>query len=131
MTIDAALHALATGKNFAALTTLMADGQPQTQIMWVHADDDHLLINTEIHRQKFKNTQRDPRVTVTVIDAENPYRYVEARGRVVGTVGGQPARDDIDALAQKYMGVDDYPNPIQSERVVLQIAVDKIHKNGY
>ena len=131
MTIDADLHALATGKNFAALTTLMADGQPQTQIMWVHADDDHLLINTEVHRQKFKNTERDPRVTVTVMDAENPYRYVEARGRVVGTVGGQAARDDIDALAKKYMGVDDYPNPIQSERVVLQISVDKVHKNGY
>lgn len=131
MTIDADLHALATGKNFAALTTLMADGQPQTQIMWVHADDEHVLINTEVHRQKFKNAERDPRVTVTVIDAENPYRYVEARGRVVGTVGGQAARDDIDALARKYMGVDDYPNPIQSERVILRIAVDKVHKNGY
>ena len=131
MTIDADLHALATGQNFAALTTLMADGQPQTQVMWVHADDDHLLINTEVHRQKFKNAQRDPRVTVTVINAENAYQYVEARGRVVGTVGGQDARDDIDALAQKYMGVADYPNPIQSERVILQIAVDKVHKNGY
>lgn len=131
MTLDADLSALATGKNFAALTTLMADGQPQTQMMWVHADDDHLLINTEVHRQKFKNAQRDPRVTVTVVDAENPYRYVEARGRVVGTVGGDVARADIDALAQKYMGTDEYPNPIQSERVILQIAVDKVHKNGY
>ncbi len=131
MTIDADLHALATGGNFAALTTLMADGQPQTQVMWVHASDEHLLINTEVHRQKYKNAERDPRVTVTVMDAANPYRYVEARGRVVGTVGGQAARDDIDALAQKYMGVADYPNAIQSERVILQIAVDKVHKNGY
>ncbi|MCB0959214.1 MAG: PPOX class F420-dependent oxidoreductase [Acidimicrobiales bacterium] len=131
MTIDSDLHALATGKNFAALTTLMADGQPQTQMMWVHADDDHVLINTEVHRQKFKNVERDPRVTVTVVDADNAYKYVEARGRVVGTIGGQDARDDIDALAQKYMGVADYPNPIQSERVILQIAVDKVHKNGY
>lgn len=130
MTIDADLHALATGKNFAALTTLMADGQPQTQIMWVHADDDHVLINTEVHRQKFKNAQRDPRVTVTVMSAENPYQYVEARGRVVGTVGGQAARDDIDALSEKYTS-GPYGNPIQSERVILQIAVDKIHKNGY
>ncbi|WP_426573218.1 PPOX class F420-dependent oxidoreductase [Aquihabitans sp. McL0605] len=131
MTLDADLKTIATGKNFAALTTLMADGQPQTQIMWVHADDEHLLINTELHRQKYKNTQRDPRVTVTVFDGANPYRYVEARGRVVGTVGGDAARTSIDELAQKYMGVDDYPNAIQSERVVLEIAVDKIHKNGY
>jgi PPOX class probable F420-dependent enzyme len=130
MTLDADLHALATGKNFAALTTLMADGQPQTQIMWVHADDDQLLINTEVHRQKFKNAERDPRVTVTVFDADNAYRYVEARGRVVSTVGGDEARANIDELSQKYTG-GPYANPIQSERVVLQIAVDKIHKNGY
>lgn len=131
MSLDADLQGLATGPNFAALTTLMADGQPQTQMMWVHADDTHLLINTELHRQKFKNVERDPRVTVTVVDRDNPYRYVEARGRVVGTVGGDAARTDIDDLARKYMGLDDYPNPITSERVILQIAVDKVHKNGY
>jgi PPOX class probable F420-dependent enzyme len=131
MTLDADLHALATGGNFAALTTLMADGQPQTQLMWVDADDEHVLINTEVHRQKFKNVERDPRVTVTVFNAGNPYQYVEARGRVVGTVGGDEARSNIDVLANRYMGVDEYPNPIQSERVILQIAVEKIHKNGY
>jgi PPOX class probable F420-dependent enzyme len=130
MSIDADLHAFATGKNFAALTTLMPDGQPQTQLMWVHADDDHVLINTEVHRQKFKNVGRDPRVAVTVFNGENPYQYVEARGRVVETVGGDVARTNIDELAAKYMGVDEYPNPIQSERVILKIAVDKVHKNG-
>jgi len=130
MTIDADLKALATGANFAALTTLMPDGQPQTQLMWVHADDEHVLINTEVHRKKFKNVEADPRVTVTVFNKENPYQYVEARGRVVGTVGGDEARANIDDLSQKYMGAP-YGNPIQSERVVLQIAVDKVHKNGY
>ena len=129
MTIDADLKALATAKNFAALTTLMPGGQPQTQLMWVHADDDHLLMNTEIGRQKFRNVQADPRVTVTVFDAGNPYRYVEARGRVVATVGGDEARTDIDDLSQKYTG-GPYANPIGTERVVLQIAADKIHKNG-
>ncbi|MFN8018827.1 MAG: PPOX class F420-dependent oxidoreductase [Acidimicrobiales bacterium] len=131
MTLDAALKDLAAnGKNFAAMTTLMPDGTPQTQMMWVHADDEHLLINTEVHRQKYKNVQRDPRVTIAVINTENPYQYVEARGRVVGEVGGDAARADIDALAKKYMGVDSYPNPIQSERVILQIAVDKVHRNN-
>ena len=131
MTIDADLANLLAGKNFAAFTTLMADGQPQTQIMWIGDDGDHLIINTEIHRQKFKNVQRDPRVTVTVFGAENAYQYVEARGRVVETVGGDEARAHIDALAKKYMGLDSYPNPIQSERVILKIAIDKLHKNGY
>lgn len=131
MSLDTDLSALLAGTNFAAFTSLMPDGQPQTQIMWVGDDGEHLLINTEVHRQKFKNVERDPRVTVTVFNADNAYQYVEARGRVVETVGGDEARSHIDALAKKYMGVDDYPNPIQSERVILKIAVDKVHNNGY
>lgn len=130
MTIDADLKAMATAKNFAALTTLMPDGQPQTQVMWVHADDDHVLINTEVGRQKFRNVERDPRVTVTVLSADNPYQYVEARGRVVNTIVGDEARADIDSLAQKYLG-GPYAAPIgPGGRVILQIAVDKVHKNG-
>lgn len=130
MPIDPDLHRLATAENFAALTTLMPDGQPQTQVMWVHADDEHVLINTEVGRQKFRNVQRDPRVTVTVMNRDNPYQYVEARGRVVETIDGDPARADIDELAQKYMGTN-YTGTIGPEgRVILRIAVDKIHKNN-
>lgn len=127
--LDPDLKALATGPNFAALSTLLADGHPQTQVMWVDADDDHLLINTEVHRAKYRNVERDPRVTVTVWDASNPYRYVEARGRVVSEVRGGEAREQIDRAAQKYMGTD-YGNDIQSERVILKVAPDKIHKMG-
>ncbi len=130
MTIDPDLKALATAKNFAALTTLMPDGQPQTQLMWVHADDDHVLINTEKGRQKFRNISRDPRVTVTVFAADNPYQYVEARGSVVETIDGDPARADIDELSQKYTG-GPYGNPVGPEgRVILKVQVDKVHKNG-
>lgn len=129
MALDPDLMSFASAPNFAALTTLMPDGQPQTQLMWVHASEDRLLINTEVGRQKFRNVQGDPRVTVTVFDRENPYRYVEARGRVADTVGGDEARSQIDELAHKYTG-GPYANPIGTERVILQIAVDKIHKNG-
>jgi PPOX class probable F420-dependent enzyme len=128
--MDNDLQTLATGKNFAALTTLAADGQPRTHIMWVDADDEHLLINTEIHRAKFKDVERDPRVTVTVIDATNPYQYVEARGKVVGTITGPEARAHIDALSQRYTGAADYQGTIQSERVIVKIAPDKLHKNN-
>lgn len=129
MSLDPDLQAFATAKNFAALSTLLPDGQPQTHLMWVHADGDHLVINTEVDRRKFRNVEADPRVTVTVFDAGNPYRYVEARGRVVETVTGDAARANIDELAQKYTGAD-YANPIGSDRVVLRIAVDRVHKNG-
>jgi PPOX class probable F420-dependent enzyme len=127
MTLDPDLKTIATGKNFAALTTLMPDGQPQTQLMWVHADDEHVLINTEVGRQKFRNIERDPRVTVTVFDAANPYSYVEVRGRVVGTVTGEDARRNIDELSEKYTG-GPYANPIGTDRVVVQIAPEKLHK---
>ena len=130
MTIDADLKALAQGKNFAALTTILPSGHPQTQIMWVDADDEHVLINTEAGRQKFRNVEADPRVTVTVFNNDNPYQYVEARGKVVGTVGGDEARAHIDELSQKYMGAP-YGNPIGPEgRVILKIEVERIHKNG-
>ncbi len=129
MPLDADVRALARGANFAAFTTLFEDGSPQTQVMWVAADDEHVLINTEAHRAKCKNVERDPRVTVTIWDRDNPYRYAEVRGRVVETIRGQEARDQIDELSQRYFGKD-YPNEVESERVILRIASERIHKNG-
>lgn len=114
-----------SGTNYAALTTLFADGTPQTNIMWVGADDDHVVINTEVHRAKFRNIEADPRATVTVWDNANPYRYVEVRGTVVDTVGGDEARAHIDQLSQRYTG-QDYAPQIQSERVILRIAPDRV-----
>jgi PPOX class probable F420-dependent enzyme len=112
---------LARGQNFGALTTLLPGGHPQTQVMWVDANERQLLINTEVHRQKFRNVERDPRVTVTIWDAEDPYRFVEVRGEVVEKVKGQEAREHIDELSHKYRGKP-YQTQIQSERVVLRIA---------
>jgi PPOX class probable F420-dependent enzyme len=112
---------MARGKNFAALTTLLPGGHPQTQVMWVDADDEHLLINTEVHRQKFKNVERDPRVTLTIWDGKDPYRFVEARGEVVGIVRGPEAREHIDKLSHKYHGRP-YGTKIRSERAILRIA---------
>ena len=112
---------LARGRNFAALTTLLPGGHPQTQVMWVDANEGHILINTEVHRQKFRNVERDPRVTVTIWDMEDPYRFVEVRGEVVEKVRGQEAREHIDELSHKYHGKP-YQTQIQSERVVLRIA---------
>lgn len=123
--IEPGVRDLATAKNFAALTTLMADGQPQTHVMWIGCDDEYLLVNTEVHRQKFKNVERDPRVAVAIWDSGNPYRYAEVRGRVVETVRGQEARDHIDELSRRYAGKDYEPAAIQSERVMLKIAPDR------
>jgi len=129
MALNEDVRQLATGPNFGALTTLFEDGSPQTQIMWVDADTEHLLINTEVHRAKFRNIQRDPRVTLTIWDATNAYRYAEVRGRVTEIVRGPEAREHIDACSQRYLGRP-YPNEIESERAIVRITPDRIHRNG-
>lgn len=117
-------RSLCEGPNFAALTTLFPDGHPQTQVMWVDCDDSHVLINTEVHRVKFKNTEFDARVAVVIWDHTSPYSYVEVRGRVAELVRGQPAREHIDQLSQKYTGAD-YAKEVTSERVILKVLPDR------
>ena len=125
MKLEEKVHTLCKGLNHAVLTTLAADGAPQSQVMWVDCDDDHVIVNTETHRQKFKNVGRDPRVVVLIPDVGNPHCYAEVRGRVVETVTGPEARSHIDLMAKKYLDLDDYPLEIASERAILKIAPDR------
>ena len=118
--LEEGVRQLAKERNFAVLTTLLPDGQLMSHVMWVDCDDEHVVINTETHRQKVKNIRRDPRVTVTIWDAGDPYRYAEVRGEVVETVAGPEARAHIDELSMKYNG-HEYRNQIQSERLILRI----------
>jgi PPOX class probable F420-dependent enzyme len=118
--LEEGVRRLAKGRNFAALTTLLPGGRPMTHVMWVDCDDEHVLINTETHRQKAKNMRRDPRVAVCIWDAADPYRYAEVRGEVVEIVGGPEARAHIDELSMKYHG-HQYRNRIVSERVIVRI----------
>jgi PPOX class probable F420-dependent enzyme len=125
--LDPDVVRLAKGKNLATVVTVMPDGHLQALPTWVDADDEHVLINTEPTRQRAKNVRRDPRITVLVIAADNPFDWAEVRGTVVDTVGGQEARDHIDALSNRYNGAD-YQNPIGPEgRIVLRIAPDKVN----
>ncbi|MDE0138913.1 MAG: TIGR03618 family F420-dependent PPOX class oxidoreductase [bacterium] len=124
--LDKRVLRLARGANYASLATMMPDGSVQVHLMWVDADDEHILINTEVHRPKFRNMMADPRVTVLIPDGGNPFHFAEVRGVVVDTVTGADARSHIDALAHKYLGVDEYPNPITSERAIVKIAPERV-----
>ncbi len=125
--VDPRVRDLAQAPNFATLSVILRSGRPMTHVMWVDADDDHVLINTEVHRAKFRAVQRDPRVTVTIWQRDDPYTYAEVRGRVVETVRGPEARAHIDRLSRKYRGKDYDDSAITSERVVLRIAPETVH----
>ena len=122
--VEPRVRELAQSANFAAFTVNLESGHSMSHVMWVDADDDHVLINTEVHRAKFKAVQRDPRVSVTIWEHADPYTYAEVRGRVVEIVRGVEARAHIDALSRKYRGRDYDPAKITSERVILRIAPD-------
>ncbi|HUN88965.1 MAG TPA: PPOX class F420-dependent oxidoreductase [Terriglobales bacterium] len=122
---------LLTGKKaFASLGTLMPDGTPQVTPVWFDYDGKNLLFNSARGRQKDLNVRRDPRVTLTIIDPENPYRYLEVRGRVTD-ITQDGADKHIDKMAKKYIGQDKYPWGRPGEvRVVYTVRPEKIHGMG-
>ena len=111
-------------KAFASLGTLMPDGSPQVTPVWCDVEDDLVIINSAKGRQKDRNLRRDPRVSLAIIDPDNPYRYLELRGRVV-EITEQGAAAHIDKMAKKYLGVDKYPYKNPNEiRVIYKIQPD-------
>ena len=117
-------------KAFANLGTLMPDGQPQVTPVWFDYDGTYFIVNTAKGRVKDRNMRRDPRVSLAIMDPENPYRYLEVRGRVAEiTEDGAVAH--IDKMAKKYLGVDKYPYAQPGEqRVLFKIAPERLCSNS-
>jgi hypothetical protein len=105
-------------KAFASLATVMPDGRPQVTPVWIDLEGGLLVINSAKGRQKDKNLRRDPRVSLAVIDPDDPYRYLEIRGRVV-EITEKDAAEQIHRMAKKYLGVDKYPYAQPGEVRVL------------
>ena len=115
---------------FASLATLMPDGSPQVTPVWVDLEGDLVLVNTARARQKDKNMRCDPRVALAIIDPENPYRYLEIRGRVA-EITEEGADAHIDKMAKKYLGADKYPYRQPSEtRVIFKIQPERVNTMG-
>ena len=117
-------------KAFASLTTLMPDGSPQTTPVWCDIDGDLVMFNSAKGRQKDRNVRRDPRVALAIIDPDNPYRYMEIRGKVV-EITEQGADAHIDKMAKKYLGKDTYPFRQAGEvRVIYKIRPEHASTMG-
>lgn len=118
----------------AVVTTLMPDGQPQSTIVWADMEGDHVRFNTARGRQKDKNLQQDPRLTLVLVDPQDPFRWLEMRGTATMTEAG--GREQIEALSAKYTGQKYYggfnkrTNPEDETRVVVTIHATKVQVVG-
>jgi PPOX class probable F420-dependent enzyme len=121
--LDDNVKQLLDGPNFAHLATLMPDGSPQSVPVWVGRDGDRIIKCTGEKSLKARNTQRDPRVAISLIDFHDPYREVQLRGRVIER-RPDPELKFIDSISIKYTGK---PFPMRSpeNRVALSIEIDK------
>ena len=129
-TIPDAYRDLVDGPVTVGLATILPSGQPQVTPVWIDYDGTYLRVNTAMGRQKTKDMLERSQVTVLAIDPQNPYRYMEVRGTVVNhTEEGADAH--IDALAKKYLGVDEYPGHNAAEtRVIFYIEPVKVVTSG-
>jgi PPOX class probable F420-dependent enzyme len=126
MSLPTELVALLHGRCQCFVATLDPDGSPQLTQTWADTDGEHILINTVQGFRKLRNVERDPRVAVTIVDAERTNRYYAVKGHVVATTTDGGA-EGIEALAAKYLG-GPYPWPGGRDqiRVAVTIAVDRI-----
>ena len=124
--IDDSIMQLLTGKNFAFVATLMKDGSPQITPTWIDFDGKIILINTAEGRTKQKNTSRDPRIAISIVDQNDPYNMVTIRGKVIEQTS-KGADDHIDKLAKRYLGVDKYPFRSSTEkRIIIKVEPEKV-----
>ncbi|WP_109505441.1 PPOX class F420-dependent oxidoreductase [Nocardioides speluncae] len=115
---------LLDGKNFATVATIGRDGSPQTSVVWIGRDGDDVVFSSREDRQKVRNLARDPRISVSLFDAENPYRAVDIRG--TAELVPDPDRALGQRLSQKYLGEDPPPEPPEVRRVIVRVTPDKV-----
>lgn len=115
---------------FAYLTTLMRDGTPQTTPVWFNTDGEHILINSARGRVKDRNMRARPDVVVVIHLQDDPYRYIQIRGKVV-EITEQGAREHINQLSAKYTGNPHYKlNAPDEIRVTYKLSPGRIQAQG-
>jgi PPOX class probable F420-dependent enzyme len=111
------------------VTTLRSDGSPHTTVVWVDVDTDEVIFNTAVGRAKERHLREDPRVSLIMVDPENSYRWVSVSGTAELSTEG--ADDEIDRLAKKYLGQDEYPwRSPEEQRINVRIRPERIDASG-
>jgi PPOX class probable F420-dependent enzyme len=123
-------HADLLQKNgFAHVGTVLPDGAPHSTVVWFDWDGEHVLFSTLSQSRKMRNLQRDPRASVLITDPENPYRYLELRGRVEG-IDPDPEARFADVLSQKYLGQPFDPAAPREGRVTVAFRAQHVATRG-
>lgn len=118
--------ALLREPSYAQLATVMPDGSPQVTQVWIDIDGEHIIVNTAVGHQKERNVRRDPRVAINLVDPNDQARQAAIRGQVV-EMTTEGAAEQINALAKKYMGIDEYPFGSPDEtRITLKITPEHV-----
>jgi PPOX class probable F420-dependent enzyme len=126
ITLNDAARLLLDGRNFATVATLGPDGHPHSSVVWIDRDGDTVVFTLTADKQKARNLARDPRVSVSVFDVENPYHFVEIRG--TAELVEDPSRSLSKRLSQKYLAEPPPPEPAHIVRLIARITPNKINE---
>ena len=124
--MDADARRILEGPNFAHVATVLPDGAPHSVPVWIHFDGERISFFTQTGSRKARNIERDPRVALSLLDAENPYREAWVRGRVVERRDDEGLWETIDAMSVRYLGK---PFPWRSPGSVLYTV--EIERSGF
>jgi PPOX class probable F420-dependent enzyme len=118
-------RALLKGKNFGVVATVGGDGRPQTSVVWVDTDGENVVFNTTNARAKGRNLRADPRVSISVWDDADPYKYFEVEG--TAELDEEGAGEHIDELSERYEGK---PFHTPTNRVIVRIRPERVLDHG-
>ncbi|MFF4354124.1 PPOX class F420-dependent oxidoreductase [Streptomyces sp. NPDC001530] len=121
---DDSVRSLLDGKNFASVATLGPGGAPQNSVVWIKREGDTVLFSSTAGRQKVRNLQRDPRISLSVFDLANPYTSVEIRG--TAEILPDHAKRLPYELSHKYLGIDPPAEKGDEVRVIIRVVPQKI-----
>lgn len=124
--IEGRSRELLEAKNFCNVATIGEDGTPDAVVVWVDVEGGDVVLNSAEGRSWPEALRRDPRVTLSVVNGENPYEYVVVKGRAVElTTDG--ADEHIDEMAKKYLGQDEYPFRAPGEvRIKIRVSPERV-----
>ncbi len=127
MDISSNFHDLFEKKVLANLATLMSDGSPHITPVWIDFDGVYLIVNTVKGRVKDRNMRKNRQVAISIIDPDNPYRYLGIRGRVE-IITEEGAKAHLDKLAKKYLNITTIKKH-KDIRVLFKIKPEKVFGN--